>query len=105
MRHIAEGTAPGTEIAQYHESCSAFAEAFADVGTGSFLTYRVQLLLPQNPLDLIKLLAVGGSHSDPGRFTQQLIGRLRRDIFRIARGFCNAFLATFNCLDKEETSS
>ena len=105
MRHIAERAAAGTEIAQYHESSNAFAEAFPDIGTGSFLTYRVQLLLPQNPLDLIKFLAVGGSHSDPGRFTQQLIGRLRRDFDRIASGFCNAFLATFNCHDKEETSS
>ena len=59
MRHVAEWASAGAEIAQNHKSGGTFAETLADVGTGGLFTYGMELLFPQDPLDLIKLLTVG----------------------------------------------
>ena len=83
MRHVAERTAPGAHIAQYHKGSRAFAETFADVRAGGFLTDRHQAVLAQQFFDIVVAGAAGRLDAYPLRFTQPL---LQGDDFdRIAR--------------------
>src|SRR5262249_33304330 len=80
---VAERAAPRAQVAEDHEGRRAFAEALADVGTGGFLAHRVQILLAQDPLDLVEARALGrGPHADPLGLAQALD---RRDRDRDAR--------------------
>src|SRR5687767_8421616 len=51
---VAERASARAEVAEDHESRRALAEAFADVRARRFLADRVQLLLAQDSLDLLK---------------------------------------------------
>ena len=69
MTHIAEGAAPGTDIAEDHEGGRAPSEAFTDVGASGFLADGVQFLFAQQALDFTAsqnvLLTIGIKPSRP----------------------------------------
>jgi len=70
MSDIAEWAPAGAKVTQDHESGCPLAEALPDIGAGRFFAYSMKFLFPQNALDLVKLLAVGGAHPDPGGLPQ-----------------------------------
>src|SRR6185437_10370385 len=51
---VAERAAPRADVAHDHERRRALAEAFSDVRTRRFLAHRVQSVLAQDLLDLVK---------------------------------------------------
>src|SRR4029077_2574840 len=46
--HIAEGAGPGAGVAHDHHGGVPLGPAFADIGTGRFLAYRVQVVGAHN---------------------------------------------------------
>ena len=57
MTHITKRATAGALITHDHEGGRAFAKAFANVRARSFFAHRVQVVLAQNPLDVIKTRA------------------------------------------------
>jgi hypothetical protein len=97
VSNIAEWTPARAKVSQDHESRGTFAEALSYIGAGGFFAHRVQLLFPQDALDLVEFLAVGRAHPDPGRLPQQLVRGLGQDFDWVAGRFGCAFLADFCC--------
>src|SRR5882672_9841806 len=90
MRDVAERAAPRADIAEDHEGRGALAEALGDVRAGGFLAHRVQFLLAQDVLDLVKArIRARRAHADPRRLGER---RARHDLDRDALGFGAAFL-------------
>lgn len=76
MAHVAEGAAAGADVAQDHEGGGAPAEAFADVGAGGLFAHGVQLLFPQQLLDLAEAAGVvAGLDANPAGLFQRLFDR------------------------------
>jgi hypothetical protein len=55
MANIAKRAAAGAFVPHDHEGSRAFAKTFSDVGAGGFFTHRVELAVPQDLLDLVKM--------------------------------------------------
>ena len=74
---IAKRAAPRAQLAQNHESGGAFAETFADIGTGGFFAYGIQLVLAQAAFDFLEARAAGtGLDPDPRGFFRRSCGRI-----------------------------
>src|SRR5438552_3616294 len=85
VRHIAEGAAPRADVAEDHEGRGAFAEAFGDVRARRFFAHRVQLLPPQDVLDLVEArVRARRTHADPRRLGQGRAARHDADRLRLA---------------------
>src|SRR3546814_19218424 len=73
MAHIAERTATRALIAHNHERSRTLAEALANIRTGRLFAYRMQLMLAQYLLDIVKTRTRRGSlHPYPIGFFQPL---------------------------------
>src|SRR5690606_22461630 len=89
---VAEGAAPGADVAHDHEGGRALTEAFVDVRAGGFLAHGVQLVLAQRVLDLVEalgLLAGAELDADPLRLLEAFGGD---DLDRDAGGLVGAAL-------------
>ncbi len=89
MSDITERTPSCTEFAHNQERCRTLMEAFADVGTGRFLAYRVQSLIPQNLLQPLYLRVIRHTGPNPGRLFQHCLPGPNFD--RDAGGLAGAF--------------
>ena len=91
MTDVAERTATRALVAHDHEGRGALAEALADVRAGCFFADGMQLVLPQDPLDLVEPAGRGGNPGPyPVRLSQDLIDGY--DLDRYAGGLAVAAL-------------
>src|SRR3546814_13388161 len=92
MAHIAERTATRALIAHNHERSRTLAEALANIRTGRLFAYRMQLMLAQYLLDIVKTRTRRGSlHPYPIGFFKALgLNHLNRNTpgLEIGRASC-----------------
>src|SRR6266404_6967237 len=72
VSYVAERTAARAKLAHDHERRRAFAEALADVRTGRFFANGMEIVLPQDALDVVKAGGGWRSRADPRRLLQPL---------------------------------
>src|SRR4029078_3299425 len=63
----AESAGACADVAQDHERGGAPVPAIEDVWAASFLADRVQVAAAHDLLEVLEVLALGNTHSDPGR--------------------------------------
>src|SRR6185369_13054788 len=80
VAHVAERAPPRAEVAHDHERRCALAEALADVRARRFLAHRVQLVVAQDPLDLVEPRRRRCAHADPVRLLEPFRGN---DLYRV----------------------
>src|SRR3546814_7200378 len=87
MAHIAERTATRALIAHNHERSRTLAEALANIRTGRLFAYRMQLMLAQYLLDIVKTRTRRGSlHPYPIGFFKALgLNHLNRNTRGLVR--------------------
>ena len=87
---ITKRAATGAFVTHDHESCRAFAKAFANVGAAGFFADGVELVLTQDLLDFVKPGGGrAGSDANPVRLFQDLTAL---DLDRNARQLGSGFL-------------
>ena len=99
MSDVAERASSRTDVPKNHECCCAVAETLADVGTGSFLTYCVQAIFPQNFLEANDFWGAGEFGTNPRRFSQSFTTFLRLNAHRDASHFVGASKLDSNLYD------
>ena len=54
MPYVTERTAACALVAHNHERCRAFTKTLTNIGTGSLFAHRMQIVLTQDALDIVK---------------------------------------------------